>query len=495
MSAASKARKEAKKTVKRLGNVKSPNKAQQRKLDAAEETVRTATIAIQAQKETAGKSLEELREMREESMADRAGLKGQGKFDEALQARAYADAMRAETGRQQGQGTPYVGPGGRIYLDEEGHREDEAGRVLYDVDPGAYEKRFRPTFVPTQEQIDMAGGPGAWEQGLLSGGADSTYLTPWQQTNFQQMLRYGADDPTQYQLNRMVGPEGTTDTSRIPKSLRTDWRTNVWGGLLDPETGRWSIDDPEERATQVAEQLRRYEAGEFNPYTGQPIGSTGPEPWPGMGVTPPWRPPVTGGGGGGGGPGTGGGGGGAYTPMAAQDWSGIMPQGVFAGSAVQPTQAMQGLVAQQGLQYQPWAMPEDTVAGSPFVSQNVQYNAPLNYSAVGGDTTTSADGTTTNGDTTATQLQDWQNPQFNARTGKWMPTGFGSSLEWYNSLLTPAEQLQGAQSLFKTGRTGLDLEPKNFVNPYLQTDASNPLVVGDTFVDIPGTLGYTGPPR
>ena len=210
-----------------------------------------------------------------------------GAFDYGLAAQAYGDAMRQISGRQMGQGTSYVGPGGRIYLDDEGHMEDAEGRVLYDVDPAAYERRFRTTFTPTQEQIDKAGGPGAWEQGLLSGGADRTYLTPWQQTNWQQMLRYGADDPTQYQLNRMVGPEGTTDTSRVPKSLRDAWRTNVWGGLLDPETGLWSIDDPEERATQVAEQLRRYEAGEFNPYTGQPIGSTGPEPWPGMGVTPP----------------------------------------------------------------------------------------------------------------------------------------------------------------------------------------------------------------
>ena len=81
--------------------------------------------------------------------------------------------------------------------------------------------------------------------------------------------------------------------------------------------------------------------------------------------------------------------------MAAQDWSGIMPQGVFAGSAVQPTQAMQGLVADQGLQYQPWAMPDNSVAGSPFVSQNVQYNAPLNYNPVvapGGNGTTTDNG-------------------------------------------------------------------------------------------------------
>ena len=164
---------------------------------------------------------------------------------------------------------------------------------------------------------------------------------------------------------------------------------------------------------------------------------------------------------------------GAYTPMAAQDWSGIMPQGVFAGSAVQPTQAMQGLVADQGLQYQPWAMPDNSVAGPPFVSQNVQYNAPLNYSPVGGTTTTSGDTTTDSGDTTTTQLQDWQNPQFNARTGAWMPQGFASNMDWYNSLLTLDEQKQGAQNLFKTGKTGLNLEPKNFVNPLATLDLYN----------------------
>ena len=99
--------------------------------------------------------------------------------------------------------------------------------------------------------------------------------------------------------------------------------------------------------------------------------------------------------------GTGGGGigsfgGGAYAPMAAQDWSGIMPQVVFAGSAVQPTQAMQGLVAGQGQQYQPWAMPDNSVAGSPFVSQNVQYTPPPNYTPAGPASTTPSGDTTSN---------------------------------------------------------------------------------------------------
>ena len=483
MSAASEARKAAKKTVKRLGNVKSPNKAQQRKLDAAEETVRTATIAIQAQKETAGKSLEELREMREESMADRAGLKGQAKFDEALQARAYADAMRAETGRQKGQGTPYVGPGGTIYMDEAGTgaRLDESGRVMYDVDPREYERRFIPKFQPTEEQIARAGGPGGWARGLLSG-EEAGYLTPWQQTNLQQLLDYGQyDDPDKkYILKPTEGPEGTTPTSRIPANLRADWRTNVWGGLLDPETGIWEIDDPQERAAAVATQLDRYNQGLFNPYTGQPVGGTGPEPWPGEGVTPPWGAPATGGGGGGGGPGTGSGSGGAYTPMAAQDWSGIMPQGVFAGSAVQPTQAMQGLVADQGLQYQPWAMPDNSVAGSPFVSQNVQYNAPLNYNPVvapGGNGTTTDNG----GDAAQDQLW-WQQPGWDysgthggtAGQPYWMAQGWASGLDWTSGQLTLDQQRAGWQNLM----AGNAADPLGLTNQ-----------VADTTVNLGPTAG------
>ena len=212
-------------------------------------------------------------------------------------------------------------------------------------------------------------------------------LTPWQQTNFQWLLGQEGLDPTAQ--------------GRIPGAFRQDWREEQWGDVYNEDTGLWTrAEDPQRRATAVAERLRRYNAGEFNPT----VGSVAGDRWtgPGIGVPsadqwlpPGWTPP----GGGGGVVGGGGGlGGGAYTPMAAQDWSGIMPQGVFAGSAVQPTQAMQGLVADQGLQYQPWAMPDNSVAGSPFVSQNVQYNAPLNYSAVGGTTTTNGGDTTVTND-------------------------------------------------------------------------------------------------
>ena len=376
MSVASKAKKEAKKQIRRLQKVKNPKPAQLARLARERETVRTADIAISAGQETEGKSLAELRRMRDESMDARAGLKGQAKFDEALQARAYADAMRAITGRQKGQGTAYTGPGSTVKLDSKGNIvRDATGRVQYEIDPEAYARRFIPQFKPTEEQLGMGLNI---QEGLL---------TPWQQTNFQWLLGQEGLDPTAQ--------------GRIPGAFRQDWREEQWGDVYNEDTGLWTrAEDPQRRATAVAERLRRYNAGEFNPT----VGSVAGDRWtgPGIGVPsadqwlpPGWTPP----GGGGGVVGGGGGlGGGAYTPMAAQDWSGIMPQGVFAGSAVQPTQAMQGLVADQGLQYQPWAMPDNSVAGSPFVSQNVQYNAPLNYSAVGGTTTTNGGDTTVTND-------------------------------------------------------------------------------------------------
>ena len=117
-------------------------------------------------------------------------------------------------------------------------------------------------------------------------------------------------------------------------------------------------------------------------------------------------------------------------------------------------------------------MPEDTVSGTPFVSQNVQYTPPPNYSPV--VSPAAGNGTITpTVDTAATQLQDWQNPQFNARTGEWMPQGFASNMDWYNSLLTPAEQLQGFQNLAKTGSTGLDTQQNIFTNPLTTLDLYN----------------------
>ena len=144
---------------------------------------------------------------------------------------------------------------------------------------------------------------------------------------------------------------------------------------------------------------------------------------------------------------------GGYAPVGAQDWSGIMPQGVFAGSAVQPTQAMQGLVADQGLQYQPWAMPEDTVAGTPFVPQNVQYNAPLNYNPVVANQDNLNN--QNNNQNNQQQLDMWQQPgwDYSGRYGGtagqpyYMPQGWGSSLDWNQGLLTLDQQRTGWQNL------------------------------------------------
>ena len=65
----------------------------------------------------------------------------------------------------------------------------------------------------------------------------------------------------------------------LPESLRTDWRQETWGDVFNERTGLWERADPTKRATAEQDQLRRYEAGLFNPYTGQPEESTGPAPW------------------------------------------------------------------------------------------------------------------------------------------------------------------------------------------------------------------------
>ena len=297
MSVASKAKKEAKKQIRRLQKVKSPKRAQLARLERERETVRTADIAISAEQETEGKSLEELRAMREESMDARAGLKGQAKFDEALQARAYADAMRAITGRQMGQGTAYTGPGAHIQIDPRTGKprvttEDQygggvpAGSIIYDIDPEAYIKRFRPKFQPTEEQLARAGGPGAWASGLLSGGDDFTYLTPWQQANFQWMLE-------DQDLGGILGPVGDK-SARLPSQWRTDWRKEDWGDTFNTTTNRWERStDSQVRQNAVEEQLRRYNEGLFNPGTGQPPVSTGPPAWGDEEVEWPWDETTT----------------------------------------------------------------------------------------------------------------------------------------------------------------------------------------------------------
>ena len=271
------------KTYSDKAKVKPLNKQQIEKRDAAKETKRTADIYIKAARDAKGMSYEDLQEKRTEEMVQRGGEKGQTKFDEALQARAYADYMRQETGRQKGQGTPYVGPGVQIYVDDEGDPdlsyktaggvEYPEGRVKYGVDTEAYLKRFIPSFQPTAEQLARTGGPGGWAQGLLGGDEDYTYLTPWQQTNLQTLLGSGEDIEKASREDIALGIMG------LPKSLRTDWRQETWGDVFNERTGLWERADPTKRAAAVEDQLRRYDEGLFNPYTGQPEESTGPAPW------------------------------------------------------------------------------------------------------------------------------------------------------------------------------------------------------------------------
>ena len=305
------------------------NKAQKAKLKDAQQTKKNATVVINTAAKTEGKSHDSLQQSRNVQMNARAraqqdlenALKaGSGKtkaqiaalrskvFTTSLRAQSYGDAMRAITGRQMGQGTAYTGPGATIALDAQGRpklttediRGTPKGSVIYDVDPEAYIKRFRPKFQPTQEQIDRAGGPGGWVGGLLQG-TEAGYLTPWQQTNFQWMLE-DAD-------RGILGDAG--GFAKLPKDWRTDWRKEEWGDSFNELTGRWErATDPTVRQAAVEDQLRRYNEGLFNPYTGQDVGGTGPPPW--EDVTWPWDDGGNGGNGGNGGGGVGGVGGGGH---------------------------------------------------------------------------------------------------------------------------------------------------------------------------------------
>jgi hypothetical protein len=302
------------------------NKQQKAKQKAAKETVRTAKRYIAAANAARDMSYEELQEARSAEMTQRGSLTGQAKFDEGLQARAYADYMRQETGRQKGQGTPYTGPGATVVQDDEGNIvRGPQGRVQYQIDPEAYAKRFIPQFKPTEEQLGM---------GL---NIQPGLLTPWQQTNFQWLLGEEGLDPT---------AEG-----RIPGAFRQDWREEQWGDVYDPKTGLWKrAEDSKVRADAVAEQLRRYNAGEFNPT----VGSVAGDRWTGAGVgvasadqwlPPGWTPGAD----------TATGGGREYlttpyTRPALQDWSDIMPP-----EGLLTTPAQRAIVANQGANYQPWA--------------------------------------------------------------------------------------------------------------------------------------------
>jgi len=156
---------------------------------AAIKNVKAAESVMKAEKKAEGLSHDEAREEREELVKEAAGLSGQKLFDKQTEIRAYGNVMRDITGRQKGEGTSYIGPGLRVAIEEDGKtiQRDDQGRVVYDVDPEAYEKRFIPKFTPTQEQIEL-GKELFPDYGITEG-----YLTPWQQVNVQWMTGSKSD--------------------------------------------------------------------------------------------------------------------------------------------------------------------------------------------------------------------------------------------------------------------------------------------------------------
>ena len=275
------------------------NPDQKARVERLKNTIRTADIAIEAatdagEIEHASRALDQRNELMDERSRAMVAVQNaignnapastianlrQNVFDAGLKAQAFGDQVRLLESRQMGQGTAYTGPGAQIQLDAEGKPQTTSadvggvpkGSLIYHIDPEAYVSRFRPQFQPTQEQLDRAGGPGAWAQGLLSGGDDFTYLTPWQQTNFQWMLE-DAD-------GGILGDAG--GLVNLPSQWRTDWRTEEWGDQWDEATQKWTqAEDPLIRQAAVEDQLRRYNEGLFNPGTGQPLESTGPPAWP-----------------------------------------------------------------------------------------------------------------------------------------------------------------------------------------------------------------------
>ena len=360
---------------------------------AAIADVQNAAKTMHAEKAAEGKSHAEAKEERDALVASTAGKSGKELFDIQTKIRAYGNVMREETGRQKGERTSYMGPGMRVRIDDEGRTVTQDGRVQYEVDPNAYARRFIPQYTPTQEQIDRG----------LTGGL----LTPWQQTNIQNMLQYpGLLDQEdisgltiEAQRNLGLFGEGIKE-GRVPAAWRDAWRTQEWGDVKDPTTGLWTQADDARRAEAVADQLERYNMGAFNPTTGKltlddqgnivgPRASWGP----GTGILDPDdvyidNPPV-------GGPGVGG----PPNPTVPsfgfagyQDWEPFMPTDfpLAAASGSRPA----------GWRYQPWvgagmgggAGPGTGVTGGGTVTDGP---GPINPNIWGGTDTTGGGNTTT----------------------------------------------------------------------------------------------------
>lgn len=141
-----------------------------------------------------------------------------------------------------------------------------------------------------------------------------------------------------------------------------------------------------------------------------------------------------------------------YDPMAGQDWSGIMPQGVFAGSDVRPTDAMMGLVSGGGEQYQPWSMSEDSVMAAPIIGAGgVQYNPLASPTPSPNAPPGAPPGSPSPNAPPSVNLQTWEEPgwdysgRYGGTKGKahWMPNGWSNSLDWTNGQLTFNQQVEG----------------------------------------------------
>jgi len=102
----------------------------------AKETRKSTGRILRATKETKGKSLADIGELRTGAMEERSGAVGSAaKIEEANIARAYSDAMRMLTGRQKAQGTRYTGPGVQGLVGDEPQITESAYTSRY-MDPG-----------------------------------------------------------------------------------------------------------------------------------------------------------------------------------------------------------------------------------------------------------------------------------------------------------------------------------------------------------------------
>jgi len=229
----------------------------------------------------------------------------------------------------------------------------------------------------------------------------------------------GVDRPTQKafeQARFMLGPtaaqktnidwmlrEGAGDTVR---DKRATWRKDVWGDTWDDKTGKWVKGD---RTAALATQKGLLE-GEVpdiygTDYSKYFTGAKGAGAKGGLGGIISETP---------------------YTQSAPQDWSNL--RYTYAGSPqselgqVTQTPASRAMFGDKGAAMQPWATGQQVPAG--LLNYQLPGGTQANVTYSGGDPSlfdfNKDTATTTNGDTTTTQqqLQTWQQPGWDYRTGK-----------------------------------------------------------------------------